>query len=247
MTVLKSMDLKNEKIVIVIDNDECIGSWIDLSMLYSMFKIETKNDPNISMFVDIMEKTNCIRPYVKNLFEKIIKLKKNNIVYKIIMCTAASNANGWVTFLSKMLEHWFGEKIYDAIIHGELIKEWHINKKTPFSNNNGYIKNMEMITELFLHSDCEKSYKIIVIDDRPSNIIGGIVIPVSPFRVAINIVEILRLYLPHNFEYLNSKYNNYFVISWKDYKKNSYSYTNVSNDIDILHSISYINKIIYDY
>ncbi len=105
----------SKKFIIAIDNDECIGSWGDMSMLYSMLKIEFKKEPSIEMFTDIMVKTGSVRPYVKDLFEKLLELKKCGIVYKIFMFTASSNDNGWVFYLSKILENWIGQKFYDGI------------------------------------------------------------------------------------------------------------------------------------
>jgi hypothetical protein len=60
----------------------------------------------------------------------------------------SENIYGWVIFLSKILERWFGQKIYDEIIYGEMIEEWHIFNKSTVRNEIGYIKNMDMIREV---------------------------------------------------------------------------------------------------
>ena len=122
-TKLVITEKKPTKYIISIDNDECIGSWSDMSLLYMMFKIEYgEKKLDIDMFVDIMIKTNCIRPYVRELFEKILELKKKNIVSKVVMFTAASNSTGWVIFLSQILERWMGCKICDEIIYARFTK-----------------------------------------------------------------------------------------------------------------------------
>jgi hypothetical protein len=238
---------KSKKFIIAIDNDECIGSWGDLSILYSMLKMELGKEPDVEMFKDIMLRTGCVRPYVKNFFEKLLELKKNGIVYKIFMFTAASNSVGWVVYLSKILENWIGQKIYDKIIYKEMIEEWHIFNKSPVSNNLGYIKNMNMIRELINFHDKldHNNFHIVAIDDRPANIINGIAIGVSPFRVAINLFEVLRLFVPDKFEYLVSKYDSIINGAWENYMRNPSIFTNTNLDFDIIKSMEHIDKIIY--
>ena len=244
---LKSV-LKLPKVIIVIDNDECIGSWNDLSLLYSILKYEYSKEPDIDLFVKIMNDTCCIRPYVKDLFNKIISLKSKGIICKVFMCTAASNKIGWVTFLSKILERWIGEKIYDDIIFGEQIQEWHIYNKSSVANNIGYIKNMDMIRELlhFKYSYKSDKFTIIAIDDRPSNIINGIAIGVSPYRIAVNIYEVLKLYYPDNYAYLMGKHELVINDSWERYLKNPLVYSKAYADNDIFKGIKHIEKIIYE-
>lgn len=244
---LKSV-LKLPKFIIAIDNDECIGSWGDLSLLYSILIYEYSKEPDIDLFVKIMNDTYCIRPYVKDLFDKIINLKKNGIICKVFMCTAASNQNGWVTFLAKILERWIGEKIYDDIIFGEMIQEWHLYNKSSLTNNIGYIKNMDMIREIldFKYSYKTDEFTIIAIDDRPSNIMNGIAIGVSPYRIAVNIYEVLKVYYPDNYEYLMGKHELVINDSWERYLKNPLVYSKAYADNDIFKGIKYIEKIIYE-
>ena len=237
---------KPKKFIIAIDNDECIGSWGDLSLLYSILLVELGKEPDINIFTNIMLATGCIRPYVKDFFEKLIELKKKNIVYKIFMFTAASNSIGWVHYLSKILENWIGCTLYDGIIHQEMIKKWHILNKSEITNSMGYIKNMNMIRELidFYDEHDSRDFHVVAIDDRPTNIINGIVIGVSPFKVAVNLFEVIRLFLPEKFDYLVEKYNHVINEAWENYMNNPSIYTNASLDIDILKSMEHIDKII---
>lgn len=238
----------SKKYIIAIDNDECIGSWGDLSLLYSIFKNEDLTyEPNLDIFVEIMIKTCCVRPYVKEFFEKLLDLKMKNIIDKIIMFTAASNSNGWVLFLSKILERWIGRKIYDEIIYQEMIYDWHLFNKSDVCNSDGYIKNMDMIRELiiFKYKQNPKNYDIIAIDDRPGNILNGIAIGVNPYNVAINIFEVLKMFFPEKFEYLMGKYEKSINQGWEKYMSNPYIYTNAYLDKDIFDGIEHINKIIF--
>jgi hypothetical protein len=237
-----------QKLILVIDNDECIGSWGDLSLLYSIFKNEHISEPDIEIFAKIMNDTHCIRPYVKELFETIIDFKKKGIVYKVFMCTAASNIYGWVIFLSKILERWFGQKIYDEIIYGEMIEEWHIFNKSTVRNEIGYIKNMDMIREVisFKYNENPDKYAIVAIDDRPKNIKNGIPIAVSPYNVVINIFQVLKVYFPDKFEYLMGRYELIINNSWEKYLKKPYGYSKYYIDNDIFKGIEIIHKIIFE-
>lgn len=239
-------DDTKKKIIFAVDNDECIGSWGDLSLLYIMLKIELDHEPDIELFVDIMVKTCCIRPYVEDFFDKLVELKKKGIIYKIFMFTAASNSTGWVSYLCKILEKWYGQSFYDGIIYKEMIEEWHKFNNSNCFNDLGYIKNMDMIRELIVLKDGidSKNFHFVAIDDRPANIINGIAIGVSAFKVAVNIIEVLRLYLPDKFDYLMSKYSKSINYSWENYLKNPHAFTNASRDIDFLLSLEHINKII---
>ena len=239
----------SKKYVIAIDNDECIGSWADLSLIYAMFKSEQSDqEPDINLFVDIMVSTVCVRPYVKEFFENLLELKKKNIIHKIFMFTAASNSTGWVSFLSKVLEKWIGEKLYDGIIYGELIEDWHLFNSSDVCNNVGYVKNMNMIREIidFEYEIKSEEYDVIAIDDRPENIINGIAIKVTPYTIAINILEVMRLYLPDKSEYLMAKYEKCINQSWEKYMRNPHIYTKVHLDRDIFNGMELINKIIFN-
>lgn len=246
ISLISHSNTKSKKYIIAIDNDECIGSWSDLSLLYSILKNEFGKEPDITLFVDIMVKTACVRPYVKNFFEKLIEFKKAGIVYKIFMFTAASNATGWVVFLSKILEKWLGQSLYDGIIFQEMIEQWHILNKSDISNNIGYIKNMNMIRELIdSYDDIDsKNFHIMAIDDRPGNIVNGIAIGVSAFRVAINLLEVLKFFLPDKVDYLISKYYKNINDIWENYMKNPFIFTNATLDVDILLTIEHMEKII---
>jgi hypothetical protein len=235
----------SKKIIFAIDNDECIGSWSDLSLLYGMHIHEKITDLTVDVFVDIMEKTRCVRPYVKDFLTKLIDLKKQGIIYKIFMFTAASNSRGWVDFLAQIIERWIGTKFYDGIIHKEMIEDWHTKKKTKIFNRTGYIKNMHMIQEI-ISSEIkpEDNLHFIAIDDRPGNIINGITIGVSPFKVAINVTEVVRLYLPDKYDYLMKKYRPTLQTSWEMFMSEPYHFTDATNDIDILVSIEHVDKII---
>ena len=230
------------KIIIAIDNDECIGSWGDLSMLYSIIKnVLNKNiDDYINMFINIIDDAKCIRPYLRNVYDKLIELKEKNIICGIYMCTAASNISGWVIYLANLLEIWYGRKIYDKIIDGIIIQNWHIVNGTPCCNQFGYIKDMHMIKNISGLNDVN----IIIIDDKPYNIINGISIGVTPFEVALNLSEIIKIYFPDDYDFINEKYDYSISANWTNYIFNPHIYTNVDSDKDLETSIELLEQLI---
>jgi len=240
-----SLVKKNKEIIFAIDNDECIGSWADLSMIYLMLKQESLElELNINLFVDIIIKTNCVRPYVKLLFDKLIEMKKQGLIHQIIMFTAAPNNKGWVSFLSKVIEKWYGQPIYDNIIYQEMIEEWHFENKTISINETGYIKNMHLIHKKYHPEKQIENLCFIAIDDRPENIINGIKIGVNPYKVALNLIEIIRMYFPTLFEYLFNKYSISLLEPWNEYIKFPKLFSDYNNDKDFLFIVDNIDKII---
>jgi hypothetical protein len=224
-----------KKHIIVLDSDECVGSWGDLSLIYNLFQIEFKHElENIDTFMNIIITTGCIRPFLRELFNHITELKKNGAVHKVYMCTAASNKAGWVNYLVSIIEKWYGCKIYDEIIHREHIEEWSKKNKVPFSNSIGYIKDMNMIKEVIKKEHPDEHFEIIAIDDRPQNILNGISLGVKPYLVAVNLIEVVRMFYPDKFDFILENYGECLNNVWTDFLKNKHKYTNTYNDIELL-------------
>ena len=230
----------DDKFIMAIDNDECIGSWAELSLLYSIYEYEYKKQPSTDLFVQIIKNTLCIRQGVDLLYKQMLHLKKMQQCSKIYMFTAASNSNGWVTFLASVLEKWYGEKIYDEIIYREMIDEYHYKHNTKCMSSTGYIKNLNMIREM----ESDHSCKIIAIDDRPENILNGISIGVSPFKIAINLSLVIKIFMRDEAELLISKYEKMMCGYWEQYLLNPLSYTKTIDDFDITDKLEIILDII---
>jgi hypothetical protein len=235
-----------KKVILAIDNDECIGSWGDLSLLYNIYKAEFSLDPPVELFVKIMEETYCIRPHLRELYNKILFYKNvSKNIDKIYMFTAASNSTGWVTFLRKILVHWFGEEIYDGVIYQEMIRDWHLENNSIALNENGYIKNMDLIRKLInSSSQTNINFEIIAIDDKPQNIVNGIAIPVKPYKVAVNVNEVIKLFLSNHYEKIYAKYKHEVNLSWGHYSRNPNYYSIASCDYDIKLSIRKIDNLL---
>lgn len=232
-------DIAKTKLIpyIAVDNDECIGSWGDLSLVYSFIKKNISTSPSVKMFAEIIEETQCIRPYVRHLFDALLLLKDSNCIGKIYMFTAASNVTGWVAFLKDVLEEWYGRPIYDGLIDGNEIINWNLNRGIP-SVRTGTIKDMCMIRSK--HS-LHPYHPVIIIDDRPENVINGEGIKIKPYMVAVNVIEVIKKFMPEHL-HLTVSYSEILQSSWNKYQVSSEKFTNVSLDIDMLNIVEYLYK-----
>jgi hypothetical protein len=247
------------KIIIAIDNDECIGSWGDLSLVYSIIKYNMffqMNDEIIDIFVELLDVTGCVRPNLKILYDNLIKLKKEDKIHGIYMFTSASDSFGWVCFLKNILERWYSKKIgenvniYDHVINGNDINKWHNNNSTVSTSKTGTIKNMDMIREIINNDNSTDKINVIMLDDRPENVINGHVIGITPYKVAINLIEICKLYFQHHISHIDiiNYYYDKLNESWNIFQLCPWLFTlNAYEDNHIILCSETIHKIIDEY
>jgi hypothetical protein len=295
------MSLITKSPIVVLDNDECIGSWGDLSILYSLIKIVLDQEPSVDMFVDIINRTGCIRPGVKQLYHNLIQLRKDGIISGIYMCTAATNKFKWVTFLHKVLEAWYIDTIrldsqikqtiyeskehslyetsdafdlaslsktsdafdlaslsktsdafdlaslsktpiYDGVITQENIKQWHIDRASISKDSINFVKDMHMIRKI---AGASLDTPVIMIDDRPENIRNGHTIGVTQYKVAVNLIEVAKIYIPEWTEHMELRYKHTFQENWSNYEKFPGMFTVAWMDKDIHECIPKIHKIVF--
>lgn len=225
-----SNSTSESKTYVVLDNDNCVGSWDDLSLLYSLLKyysavLEAEN------FAKLIDELVCIRPHMRKFYDTLLKLKEDGKIDGIFMFTACSNKTGWVDFLKTIIETWYGKKIYDVVVHLETIKEYHIENKTSWCNDIGIIKDMQLFVNK--HS-CDPSGKFIVFDDIPNIYNHSKLFIVPKYTVAVNLPELLRIYMPD----IYSKCTEYYVMlneSWRKYIANPLNFTNAEKDDIFFH------------
>jgi hypothetical protein len=228
-----------EKIYVVIDNDSCIGSWSDLSLLFALIKYYG-NIPNVDYFAKLMEETVCIRPHMRNFYDKLMMLKRDGKIHGIFMCTACSNKSGWVDFLRLAIERWYGEKIYDIVVHLETIQEYHSQNQTPWENSVGIIKDMQLFVDTHL---CDPSGKFIVFDDNPNIYNHSKLFTVPAYNVAVNLVEVIRLHLPELYPMCDIHHHN-LCKSWHKYRMFPWYFTNAQKDDIFLRLCDELNSVV---
>ncbi len=188
--------------VVAVDNDECIGSFPDLGLLFSLF-LHAGRPPPVKVFVGVLEEYSLLRPGLRLFFQTILDMKKEGLVHSIVMCTAASDAIGWVSFLRRVIEEWFGAAVYDHIIDGKMICEWHRRQGTSaiHGGTGALVKDMDHVREVV---NVTRDTKVFMMDDRPTAVLNAsVIVEVPPYRgVAMDVVEVMEriapLWWPHD-------------------------------------------------
>ena len=171
--------------VFVLDNDECIGAWSLSSAIHDVFAgyIPTHTGISVSectrVFKDCLVKhylsNGGARPGTKDTLKMIKSYKDAGLIDRVVMFTSATNNNNWVNCLKECLEQYAGvEGMYDLVLHKD-------NTDATTAPNGATFKSMDLVLErLELRKE---NTKIVVIDDRPENIMGeGVRVVVSPYR-----------------------------------------------------------------
>jgi hypothetical protein len=193
--------------IIAIDNDECIGSWVVMSMLFGFCARSARHHLSPALFARMMADALVIRPGVAELFETVMQLRHQGYVHSVVMCTAASNRTGWVSFLRQSLETWFATRrsavtscaplpalVYDHVITGDEMEDWLLKRGLPSVHAHGcMIKDMDMVRET---CGVGSDVPVVMIDDRPGGIVHGVTIPVPPFEVGVDVDSIAKRCLP---------------------------------------------------
>ena len=202
--------------LLAIDNDECIGSWGDLSILFGVHNLTHDTPPSVSLFADILTRTGCVRPGLRHAYDTFLRMRASGQLAGIYMCTAARNDYGWVSFLREVLEAWYGAPVYDGVIHGGMIQEWHAHARTAHIDAAGSVnKPMDMVRQL---AGAPADALVLAIDDRPGNILGGIAIGVSRYTVAVNAVAVGRMCFADWDDTVGTLYDSALQSSWEQYE-----------------------------
>ena len=197
------------KTVIVLDNDECLGSWSLASGIHSLFYSYVPTCTGIPLS-DCMEalKKSLVKHYFSNggartgtnNLLKLIKIYKDlGFVDHLSMFTSASNKYEWVVFLKDCLEEYATVKgLYDSVFHRD-------NIKSVLSSDGSTLKSMtDLCSRLSLQ---ENNTHIIIIDDKPQNIRGsGVRVAVSQYRHVTDEIHINTM-IDEIFDYLENIYS----------------------------------------
>lgn len=216
--------MMNAPLYIVLDNDECIGSWRDLSMLFSYYIKVLKKAPEPELFVTIIEHTNVIRPNIRHLFDKLYQLREDGLISGIIMFTAASDREGWVTFLRRILEVWYNAEaerpLYDFLFCYEDIKKWcDQTERVVFTEVDGTTGGVNKYMDI-LKSQVDQNARIIMVDDRTEFVHGADhLLKVCPYTVAVQLVRTAQLFVKEWTADHEKAYTHLFLNSWYRFEK----------------------------
>jgi hypothetical protein len=87
-------------------------------MLFTLYTQALRVPAPMDVFLTLLPMTEVVRPGLRALYDQVLDLKARGHVHSIVMCTAARNSSGWVSFLRDLLEAWYGRRVYDAVIDG---------------------------------------------------------------------------------------------------------------------------------
>ncbi len=178
-----------DRLVFVLDNDECLGAWSIASGIHMMFSgyIPVKTGIPVSVCVKVLK--DCLvkhylpnggaRPGTKDTLKLIKFFKDSDLIDKVLMFTSAENKDDWVIFLKECLEEYAGVTgLYDLVLHKD-------NTNSQRSHDGSTLKCLDMVREK-LNFEAGKT-KVVMIDDKPHNVIGdGVRVSVSAYRHVVD-------------------------------------------------------------
>lgn len=241
--MVSALSKKEYRTIFVLDNDECLGSWGLASALHHMFSlyIPTNTGIPVEKCIEVVKSSlikhyfnnGGARPGTKDILKLIKYYKDAGMIDAVSMFTSATNDNDWVNFLKDCLEEYSDVKgLYDLVLHKD-------NTNPEISIDGATLKCLDLVISNLGFEDEKTS--IIVIDDKPKNIVGdGYRIAVTPYRHIVDenhfvdmideIIDILQgMYVPvigkktHNPTLFRKMVKDMFLVDKNGRKNDVYS------------------------
>mmetsp|Transcript_15756 Transcript_15756/g.28336 ORF Transcript_15756/g.28336 Transcript_15756/m.28336 type:complete len:496 (+) Transcript_15756:426-1913(+) len=163
---------------LVLDNDETTGAYQLGSLLFSMFVNLCATPPPVDYFVERYLKKGGARPGLAQLIQTAAELKASGRIEHIVVWTAASNRNGWVTFLSQCLERLAG------VVPGTIDRVLTCEHSTKRHRTGRVIKDLRVLTT--------DTSGIVMVDDKPSFVQHGRVVQVNEYTQHVPIEALVE-------------------------------------------------------
>lgn len=212
-------------------------------MLFTLYVQVLRVEPPVDLFVRLLTDTVTARPGLRTLYDTVLALKEAGAVHSVVMCTAARDSLGWVSFLKVVLEKWYGRKIYDHMVEGTMIQEWHASKGTALSDpaNGCYVKDMHQIRAIV---KVPPHVPVVALDDHPENIVNGHAIHIHPYYVAVNLVEVARVFVAEWDHKLEQTYGRTMQQNWAAYRADPSRFTVAWQDRTMEHGAAAMHDLI---
>jgi hypothetical protein len=179
------------------------------------------------MVAEILEATRCVRPGLRELYDMLLAQKAAGRISGVFMCTAASDAAGWVSFLRSVLEAWYGAPIYDGVVDCMQLDAWNAARGLRRVGYSPVYKDMHLIRKL---AGVPPDARVIAVDDRPQYIVNGEAVGVTPYTVAVNLLEVVQRWVPHMYAVAIKKYLGCLQASWAEWLVRPSLFTDVDKD-----------------
>merc|ERR1712195_52082 len=154
---------------VVFDLDETTGAWGAGSLAFKMFHKFAGKAPPTNMFVRHYLECGGARPWLRELLKTLEEWKRIGRIDEVAIFTAASNSNGWVTFLQDCMELYAQTPgLFETCIARE-------NSPLAVSESGGVrtVKDLSLVSP-----DAEH---VVLIDDKPEYALNGYVIGVPEY------------------------------------------------------------------
>ena len=165
---------------VVFDLDETAGAWGAGSLAFKLFHKFTGRDPPIDMFVRHYLAQGGARPGLRRLLQTLEGWKRCGRIDEVGIFTAASNSNGWVTFLQECMEMYSQTPgLFQSCIARE-------DSPLAASETGGVrtVKDLSLVSP-----DAEH---VVLIDDKPEFALNGYVIGVPEYTQHVNITGLVQ-------------------------------------------------------
>ena len=165
---------------VVLDLDETAGHWAVGSLAYRIFLKFAGKIPPTEIFVRHYLECGGARPGLRELLKTLEEWKQIGRIDEVAIFTAATNINGWVTFLQECIEMYAGTPgLFQSCITRE---------NSPIATTKA--GGMRTIKDLSLVSPDAK--QVVLIDDKPDYAINGYVIGVPEYTQDVCITALKK-------------------------------------------------------
>lgn len=158
---------------LILDSDETLGSFSLGSLLYSMYMNLCACPPPRDFFIEQYLRSGGARPGLVHLLQSAASMIKGGRLDHVVLFTAASNVNGWVTFLRECLENL--AEVPSGTISRTITME-HCKKRHKTGR---VIKDLRCI--------CSDTSRLVMVDDKPQFVQHGRVIHVGEYSQFVDI------------------------------------------------------------
>merc|ERR1712166_28778 len=157
--------------VVALDNDETMGYWGPASIIYMLWIQRLGRTPSVTSFVDDYLRHGGARPGVSKLLQDLSELLSQGMIDEVVMFTAASDAEGWVSFLKDCLEQYAGT----PGLFGRVLSR---QANSPLAADGRMLKDLSLVSSEPRH--------VVLLDDKPEYAWKGFVIGVPEYRALVS-------------------------------------------------------------
>ena len=167
-------------LAVVLDLDETAGAWGVGSIAFKMCLKFDGRAPPTDVFVHHYFECGGARPWLKELLKTLEEWKRIGRIDEVAIFTAASNSNGWVTFLKDCMELYAQTRgLFETCIARE-------NSPRAVSES-GEVRTVKDLS--LVSPDAEH---VVLIDDKPEYALNGYVIGVPEYTQDVCITGLME-------------------------------------------------------